>query len=184
MKKLLFVLAFTACLISCSTPSNSETKKEDKNESETKGPELVVDKDNIKDLNNATDEELLGNFEWQRYSPGVGLSSNYGSSFYTSGGMYSLKLDFDKGEKYVCINGPASSYIDHNYFVLRKGTDGKFYIIYYQEEDDDAEVPYGRLFVYKYCYKCYEYKVSDNYMHFEESAVIFDDVYNYVRDKM
>lgn len=176
MKKLLFVLAVIICLVSCAASSNSDSEK-DKN-TKSNGPELEVDKDNIRNLNNATDDEMTG-WQWMRWEPGVGFPYSF-----SNGGMYTLNFDFDTGYKYVCVNGPASSYIFHNYFVIRKGSDGESYLIYYKEEDEDAVPPAGKSFVYKYCYQCYKYKLSDNYFKLEESDVIFDDVYNYVRDKM
>ena len=182
MKKLLFVLALIACLVSCSSPTStsSSSKKEEDKKTQSNGPELVVDKDNIRHLNNATDSEIT-QWDWRRYDPAVGFPEDYYG--FSNGGMYSLTFNFQSGKKWIDINGPNSSVIFRNYFCLRKGPDGNFYLIYYKEEDEEKSNAKNGM-VYKYCYICYKYKLSENYLSLEQSDMKIDDVYNYVKDKM
>lgn len=178
MKRYIGIILLVLLLASCSTTANetSNTASSKNDDEPTNEVELVVDKDNIKDLNNATDDEISSPY-WIAYESGTGIDRSF-----NNGGYYALVFNFGTGYKYMVINGQTTAMTFRNYFVIRKGSDNNFYLIYYKEEDENASS--SKKIVYKYCYECYKYLVSDNYLKLEESNVIIDDVYDYVQSKL
>ena len=177
MKKLFGLLFISVLIVSCSKPTDSPS-----NEGTSSSVELTVDSDNIGTVNNATDTQLQNNYGWYRDNPGNGLNSP-DTIFYDQSTYNSLNFNFNTGFKSTYVNGPAGSSPGFKrYFVIRKGSNGDHYLIYYKKDSGQVDQQYR--VIYEYCYECYKYYTSEHYLRLETSQDIISEIYNYVQPRM